>query len=64
MGDIATVRIKADSAKGYKIINLSDFDPKKHRLADSGEPSVLEENAEDAESKPATKRYPVRKVRS
>lgn len=34
---IPTVKIKKDSARGWSIINESDFDPDKHELFDAPE---------------------------
>lgn len=30
--DIPTITVRRDGPKGYKIINLSDFDPKRHEV--------------------------------
>ena len=30
MAELPTIKIKADSALGYMIVNQSDFDPKHH----------------------------------
>jgi hypothetical protein len=37
--EIPTVKIKADNAKGSKIINQSDFDPKKHKKWTAAKPA-------------------------
>lgn len=37
MGTLPTVKIKADSKRGWKIINASDFDDEKHKLFDKDE---------------------------
>lgn len=34
MSAIQTVKVKRDGPKGYHLINATDFDPKKHELAE------------------------------
>lgn len=42
---IPTVKVKRDGPKGYRIINQSDFDPKKHELFE--EPKAADEPIEN-----------------
>ena len=43
-GIIETVKVKRDCPRGYKIINKSDYDPKRHELLEPAEagPTVAE----------------------
>ena len=36
MARIATVTVKAEGERGWKIINASDFDARKHAIVDDG----------------------------
>lgn len=49
MGDLATARVKhtMDGVDGYKIINLSDFDPSKDELYDQADEALLTAGGKD-----------------
>lgn len=36
MSAVETVKVKREGGKGYKLINKSDFDPRKHKLVSGG----------------------------
>ncbi len=70
---LATVKVKANSERGWRIINQSAFDPGVHQLfEDAPEPAVIEAPAVEPEaaiapepaSDPSPKRGPGRPKRS
>lgn len=55
MPKIETIAIKANNAKGKKIINKSDFDPKKHKEYVAPVEKTEEELEAEAKAKAAKK---------
>lgn len=47
---VDTIKIKAENAKGYRLINASDFDANSHKPYDADARQAVKRNAADAEA--------------
>lgn len=47
---VDTIKVKADNAAGYRIINAADFNPKEHKAFDDADGAIRERNQADAEA--------------
>jgi hypothetical protein len=46
MSAVETIKVKADNAKGHRVINRSSFDPKVHKLVEGDKPDREESEAD------------------
>lgn len=50
---LPTVKVKSDHPRGYRVINETDFDPKKHELFEGEAAPVYDPREGDSETQPA-----------